>query len=1059
MFLSDVSIKRPVFATMMMVALVVFGIVGYSRLAVDEYPDVSYPVISVSTSYPGASPEVMEREVTRPIEQALNTVDGLKEITSTSSEGSSNVRLNFNLGVDPVRMQPEISVKVARIRRQLPQEVNDPVIQRFDPNDSPIMTIALSSSTRTLREVSDLADQVIRPRIESVPGVGGVNLNGTATRQIRVELDPVNMRAYGVTPANVMAALQRENQDVPAGRIVKGDAERLVRITGRLTDPMAFRDLVVNVRNGTPVRVRDIGRVVDTIAERRSVSLLRGVPNVSLDVLKISGSNTVDVVAGVSRVIAEIERTLPGDLELTIVRDNARHIREALADVQLTILLGAVLTIAIIYLFLNSWRSTVITGLTLPVSIISAFFIMWVFGFTLNTMTLMALSLAIGLLIDDAIVVRENIVRHLAMGKDHHRAAKEGTDEIGLAVLSTSLAVVAVFIPVAFMGGMIGKLFYQFGVTVAFAVLVSLFVSFTLDPMLSSVWHDPEAGEHGEEARRHAGPIRRMALAFDAWFERMANRYPGWLRWSLAHRPVIVGGAAASIIAAFVLVRFVGFTWMPDYDGGEFTVNARTTPGASMQYMVDRTRAVDNYLKTIPEVDYTQMSVNAGGGGRGGGGNVFVKLKPKAQRSRSQFEIQADIRSQLNRFPGVRVSIGSTPSIFGGRGAPVQINVQGPEQARLRLIAAQVLEAVSHVEGMGVPTSSDDGEIPQLDVNVDRQQAWAAGLGLNSIATTLQPLFTGGRATTWQDPQGYSHDVVVIYPDSLRATAANVADIPIAGTGVDALTGRNATVPLAQVAEFRMGVGPQTIQRLQLERQVQITASVLPGVPVGDVAKRAQAAIDSLALPAGYRTRFGGDVQNLNETKGYVLEALALAVVFIYLILASLFGSFVQPLSIMLSLPLSFLGVVLALLLTKGTLNVMSMIGIIMLMGLVTKNGILLIDFVNQRRAEGESRLDAILQSGRIRLRPIIMTTMSMIFGMLPLAFALGEGAEQRAPMARAVIGGLITSTLLTLFVVPVVYSLLDDATEWLRHRRRVRAPQPGSPVPALADANVRTSA
>jgi HAE1 family hydrophobic/amphiphilic exporter-1 len=1062
MFLSDISIKRPVFATMMMVALVVFGVVGFTRLAVDEYPDVSYPVISVNTTYPGASPEVVEREITRPIEQALNTVDGLNEISSTSSEGSSSVRLNFNLGVDPVRMQPEVSVKVSRIRRQLPRDILDPTIMRFDPNDSPVMTIALQSATRTLREVSDLADQVIRLRIESVPGVGGVNINGAANRQIRVELDPVNMRAYNVSPDVVMAALQRENQEVPAGRIIKGDGERLVRITGRLTDPMAFRDVVVQVRNGSPVRVRDIGRVVDTVAEKRSVSLLRGVPTVSLEVLKISGSNTVDVVERVRTVVAEVERNLPADLHLEVVRDNARHIRESLADVEMTIVLGAVLTIAIIYLFLNSWRSTVITGLTLPVSIISAFFIMWAFNFTLNTMTLMALSLAIGLLIDDAIVVRENIVRHLAMGKDHHRAAKEGTDEIGLAVLSTSLAVVAVFIPVAFMGGMIGKMFFQFGVTVAFAVLVSLFVSFTLDPMLSSIWHDPDAGERDEEARRRAGLIRRIALAFDARFDAIADRYPAWLRWALAHRPTIVAAATLSIGGAFVLLRFVGFTWMPDYDAGEFNVNFRTVPGTSVAFQLERGQLIDRYLQRIPEVEFTQLNVGSGPGmmgGRGGGGNVYVRLKPKHERDRSQFAIQTEIRSRLGQFPGVRASIGATPSMFGGRGAPITINVQGPEPARLKLVAAQVLEAARRTQGMAEPNSSDDGDIPQLDVRVDRQQAWAAGLGIGTIANTLQPLFTGGRATTWQDPQGYSHDVVVIYPDSLRETAGDVADIPLAGAGVDGRTGRPASIPLAQVADFRTGVGPQTIQRLQLERQIQITAQVLPGAPVGDVATRAQAAIDSLSLPAGYRTRFSGDVKNLNETKGYVLQALGLAVIFIYLILASLFGSFIQPLSIMLSLPLSFLGVVLALLMTRGTLNVMSMIGIIMLMGLVTKNGILLVDFINQRRAEGESRLDAILQSGRIRLRPIIMTTMSMIFGMLPLAMAFGEGAEQRAPMARAVIGGLITSTLLTLFVVPVAYTLFDDITAWLRAGRRSRATERKDAVPVLADADVRTPA
>jgi HAE1 family hydrophobic/amphiphilic exporter-1 len=1062
MFLSDVSIKRPVFATMMMVALVVLGVTSFQRLAVDEYPDVSYPTISVNTSYPGASPEVMEREVTRPIEQALNTVDGLYEITSTSSEGQSSVRLTFNLGVDPVRMQPEVSVKVGRIRRQLPRDVLEPTIMRFDPNDAPVMVLALTSRRRSLREVTDLADQVIRPRIESVPGVGGVNIQGAATRQIRVELDPVSLRAYGVSPDQVITALARENQEVPAGRIVKGDAERLVRITGRITDPAAFNDLIVQVRSGAPIRIRDLGRVVDTVAEKRTASLLENTPTVSLDILKLSGANTVEVVERVKALAVEVERTLPEDLQLRVVRDNARRIREALSDVELTIVLGAVLTISIIYLFLNSWRSTVITGLTLPVSIISAFFVMWAFNFTLNTMTLMALSLAIGLLIDDAIVVRENIVRHLSMGKDHHRAARDGTDEIGLAVLSTSLAVVSVFIPVAFMGGMIGKLFFQFGVTVAFAVLVSLFVSFTLDPMLSSVWHDPDAHQRGAEARRRAGPIRKLAIAFDERFEAIADRYPGWLRWALGHRLVIVGVGTASVVASFLILPKLGFTWMPDFDGSEFNVNYRTTPGASLTYTLSRAQALDRHIQRIPEVAFTQLSVGGpGGGGRGGpnSGNIYVRLVPKSDRDRSQFEIQTELRSQLGQFPGLRASIGGTPSIFGGRGPPVSVNVQGPEAARLKLIAAQVLDVMRGVQGLAEPQSSDEGDIPQLDVRVDRQQAWAAGLGIGTISNTLQPLFTGARATVWQDPQGYSHDVVVIYPDSLRATPANVGDIPIAGSAMDTRTGHAASIPLSQVADLRVGVGPQTIEHRALERQVRISAQVLPGVPVGDVAARARAAIDSLGLPAGYRAVFTGDVQNLNETKRYVLEALGLAVIFIYLILASLFGSFVQPLSIMISLPLSFLGVALALLVTRGTLNVMSMIGIIMLMGLVTKNGILLVDFINQRRAEGETRLDAILESGRIRLRPIIMTTMSMIFGMLPLAFALGEGAEQRAPMARAVIGGLITSTLLTLFVVPVVYSLLDDFAAALRHRRHAPAPARVEHTPVLADASVQTPA
>src|SRR5919108_2011790 len=492
MFLSDVSIKRPVFATMLMVALVVLGIVSYKRLAIDEYPDVTYPVVVVQTAYPGASPEVMEREVSRPIEETLNTVQGLYEVTSTSFEGSSLVRVQLNLGVNVMEAQQDVQAKVARIRRALPREIDDPVIVRFDPNERPIMSIAIQSPDRPLRELTDIAEEIIAPRLEAIAGVGGVNRVGGADRQIRVQLDHAAMRSYSVSPTQVSAALERENQEVPAGRVQSGQTERLVRVTGRVEQPTAFRDIVVAVRDNVPIRLSDVATVVDGTADQRSAARYNGDPAVALDLLKISGANTVQVADAVRKEVDILSQQMPPDVRLAVIRDDSRRIREALSDVQLTILLGAVLTIAIIYLFLNSWRSTVITGLTLPVSIISAFFIMWVFGFTVNTMTLMALSLAIGLLIDDAIVVRENIVRHVEMGKDHHAAARDGTDEIGLAVMSTTFAVVAGFVPVAFMGGMIGKIFFQFGVTVAFAVLVSLFVSFTLDPMLSSVWHDPE---------------------------------------------------------------------------------------------------------------------------------------------------------------------------------------------------------------------------------------------------------------------------------------------------------------------------------------------------------------------------------------------------------------------------------------------------------------------------------------------------------------------------------------------------------------------------------------
>jgi HAE1 family hydrophobic/amphiphilic exporter-1 len=1037
---------------MMMVALLVFGLVAYQRLAVDEYPDITYPVVIAQTSYPGASPEVMERDVSRPIEEALNTVSGVREITSTSSEGSSNVRLLLQLGMDPMEAQQEVISKVARVRRQLPPDVDDPVIIRFDPNDRPIMSVAMLSNERPLRELTDLAEQTIKPRFESVPGVGGVNVNGGATRQIRVQLNSDALVAYGISPLQVSQALARENQETPAGRVFRGETERLVRVTGRIRDPMAFADVVVTVREGAPVRVRDVATVVDGFADRRSATFIDDVPAVSLEVLKITGSNTVEVSDGVTAVVDELRRRLPPDIQLRLIRDDSIKIRESLSDVQLTLLLGAVLTIAIIYLFLNSWRSTVITGLTLPVSIISAFFVMWIFDFTLNTMTLLALSLAIGLLIDDAIVVRENIVRHLEMGKDHVRAAKEGTSEIGLAVLSTTLAVVAVFVPVAFMGGQIGKIFFQFGVTVAFAVLVSLFVSFTLDPMLSSVWPDPEVehGGHAETRKRTKNPIRRAAFAFDDWFERMSERYRHGLSWALDHRWSMVGLAVASIVAAFALFPILGFTWLPEYDSGEFNVSYRLPPGSRIEYTVKKGQEIASFLRKQPEVQFVSLSAGGGGGFRGtNGGQIFVQLKPKHEREKDLFEIQNELRRELATLPGVRPSITGSRSIFGGFRQPIQIYVQGPEPTRLKLAAEQVLTTLRQVPGAAEAQSSDEGEIPQLDVQVDRQQAWAAGLGIQTIGSTLAPLFQGARATRWEDPNGYSHDVMVVYPDSTRVSPDDVARIPLLSQNVNPSTGMAATVPLSQVARIVPGVGPQQIERGFLERRVTISAGVLPGYDMGTVADAAKSQIDALGLPTGYRTIFGGDVQNLEETKGYVLEALILAVVFIYLIIASIFGSFIQPLSIMLALPLSFLGVALGLLVTGGSLNVMSMIGIIMLMGLVTKNGILLIDFVNKERDAGRDRRTAILNSARIRVRPIIMTTAAMIFGMLPLAFALGEGAEQRAPMAHAVIGGLITSTLLTLFIVPVVYTMLDDLSA--RVLGRGKKP-PMEPVPVAAD-------
>ena len=878
MFLSDISIKRPVFATMMMVALVVLGIVSYQRLAIDEYPDITYPIVIAQTSYPGASPEVMMRDISKPIEEALNTVQGIKEIGSTSLEGISIVRLQFNLGVDVAAAQQDVQAKVARIRRSLPQDIQDPIIQHFDPNDSPIMSIALQSTERPIREITDLANEVVQTRIEAIPGVGGVNIVGGNARQIRVQVDP---RRDARLRSLARGAHRR------AGAREPGSARRTHR---------ARRDRAPRARHRPHRRSQGIRRHsrhgpqrhAHSHQRRRGRGRRRGEPPhrrrdqqhaaaVSLDVLKISGSNTVEVADAVRAAVGELEKQLPVDIHMTVIRDDSKRIRESLADVEITIVLGAILTIMIIYLFLNSWRSTVITGLTLPVSMISAFFTMWVFNFTVNTMTLLALSLAIGLLIDDAIVVRENIVRHLEMGKDHDAAAREGTSEIGLAVTATSFAVVAVFIPVAFMGGIIGKIFFQFGVTVAFAVLVSLFVSFTLDPMLSSKWADPEVehsvndgGEHQAAQRRKANFIRRGAFAFNDWFERVADRYPGWLGWALGHRLIVLAVAAATIVASFVIIPKLGFTWMPDVNGDEFSVSFRTPPGSRLDYTLEKGREIASFLQKQPETDFTYLSVGGGFRGTPNQGQIFVKLKHG--HDRSLFEIQNDLRGKLRQIPGVRPSITGQSSIFSRGQQPIQVNVQGPEASRLKIAAERTLQAVRSVPGVAEPNSSEDGDIPQLDVRVDRQEAWRAGLGVGSVAATLQPLFSGQRATTWEDPQGFSHDVVVVFPDSLRSSAEDVSQLPVASTFNDARSGLPSMVPLSQVADVRAGVGPQQIERRQLEQQVTIRAGVLPGYAMGDVAKDVQLAIDKIGLPPGYHVVFTGDVQNLEETKGLRAE-------------------------------------------------------------------------------------------------------------------------------------------------------------------------------------------
>jgi len=921
----------------------------------------------------------------------------------------------------------DVRAKVDAIRSDLPTDIDPPVVMRFDIQSLPIMSFSVRGQGWAMRDLTRLAEETISRRIENIPGVGSVGVIGGLRREIHVLLLPDRMNALGVSPDMVVAALQRENADVPAGRVEKGAREDLVRVKGRIRDPRDFANVVVTVRGGTPIHLDDVARIEDAQEEERDVAYVDGERTVAVEVRKISGGNTVQVADEVNRVLKELNRTLPQGVELKSIRDNSLWIRHSVDDVKSTLLQGGLLTILIVFLFLNSWRSTVITGLTLPVSVISAFLAIYAFGFTLNLMTLMALSLAIGILIDDAIVVRENIVRHLERGEDHFSAARHGTSEIGFAVLATSLSILAVFIPVAFMGGIVGRMFYQFGITVAFAVAVSLFASFTLDPMLSSRWYDPDA-----EGRRHAGPVGHVLERFNSGFAGIGVRYRGVVKWALDHRGLTLAVAAASLVLALALpaVGIVGGQFMPESDEEATNVTVETPVGSSLAYTQGKALEIVRYLKALPEVLYCYTTI--GGASQNNSvtaGNIYVKLTPKHARRRSQQQLERDLRALLPRFRGMTARI--LQAGFGGHTeAPIQILVQGPDLDELRRTSGRVLGAVRDVPGLVELKSTLEEQKPEWVVDVDRKLAADVGLSIGTVSASLRPILAGQKAGDWEDAEGVASDVLVRLAPEYRTSRDDLARIPIATGQVRPSTGQPVMVPLGQVATLRYGGAPNQIDRRNLERISTIEGSY-QGRPLTAVVSDVQKRLKTLRLPPGYRVSFGGEQEMFAETVGYMVESLLLAIVFIYIILASQFGSFTQPLAIMFALPLSLFGVSLGLALGRSSFNMMSMVGIIMLMGLVVKNAILLVDFANKARERGSDRTQALVDAGQLRLRPIIMTTLAMIFGMLPTALALGAGAEFRSPMAFAVIGGLITSTLLTLVVVPVVYTYFDDFGDW----------------------------
>jgi len=1024
MLLSNLSIKRPIFATVMMLALVTLGIFSYRRLAIDMFPDVEIPVVSVVTKFPGSSPETVEREVSKRVEEAVNPISGVKHVMSTSRESVSNVVILFHLEVKINDAVQEVRAKVGAIRGNLPQGIEDPIIQKLDFSAFPIVSLAVRSQGLSPRDLTTLVEKKIKRRFENISGVGKVDLVGQSKREVNVNIDPLRLEALGMGVDEVIAGLQSENVNTPLGRLNRGGTEYPLRISGKPDAVEQFKTMVIARRAGRPIPLAEVAQIHDGIEEQRSLALVNGIPAIGLDILKQSGANTVGVVDRVKKEIEVLQKELPPGTTVEMVRDASVMIRDSVRDVEETLILGGLLTILIVFCFLNSWRSTVITGLTLPISVISSFTVMNFLGMTLNVMTLMALSLAIGMLIDDAIVVRENIVRHLERGEDHFTAAREGTSEIGLAVLATTMSVIAVFVPVAYMKGIVGRFFFQFGITVAFAVLVSLFVSFTLDPMLSSRWVDPDIERKG---KRHI--LARILDHFNHWFDRTADGYRGVIGWAVDHRKTVLFLATLAFFGGLGLFSLLQNEFFPYFDKGEFQLNFKSAPDASIEETRSRLTAIQAAMKEIPEVGHTYATIGAGDTGTVRDARVFVKLKERKERKRKQEEIQRDLRARMEKIPGILPAILEWAG--GSSEKPLVVNVRGEDIALLKKYAAELKEEIYKIPGIVDMEVTLEQDIPEFRLIVDRERAVDAGIMTGDIVRAVAALVGGQAVTTYEDEDGDAVNVRVRLPSALRQDPAQVERLRLAVPRPSALP---ALVPLGNVVNYGMSTTPSEINRQDLTRQVVITTN-LDNLPLGTAVKKVQEASKNLTLAPGYRIVFSGESEDMAESFGYMGEALILAVIFVYLILAAQFESFIDPLAIMFSLPLSIVGMAGMLFLTRGTINIMSLIGLIMLMGLVTKNAILLVDFTKTLRSRGMSRREALIAAGRTRLRPILMTTFAMIFGMLPLALALGQGAEMRAPMARAVIGGLITSTVLTLVVVPVVYTVLDDFGGWARRR------------------------
>ena len=1022
MFLSDFSIKRPIATVVLILMLMCMGLLALSKLRVNQSPDVKFPLIVVNVPYPGASPDTVEHEVINRIEKSLQSITGVDHTESTAHEGSAEILVFFKFSKNMIEASDEIRNAIGTIRYKLPTEIREPVLERVEPSADPMMTIALSSTTQSLADISRLAEDRLAEKFRAIDGVATVSINGALHRELSVLLQAQKLREYNVSISDVVNALRIQNTNAPAGKIKGELSDQSIRLVGRIGSPAEFEHIGVKRNGDQVVQLGQVATIEDSFAEKTGYSIRNMHPNVSMYIVRSNNASTITVADKVRSVVAEINATLPQGTHVDITWDGGKTAQNSLNNVIDSLLFGAILTVLVVFVFLNSWRSTLITALSLPTSVMAAFIAVWLCGFTLNFMTLLGLSLAIGVLIDDAIVVRENIVRHMEMGKDRRTAASEGTREIGLAVASTTFSIIAVFIPVAFMQGVSGEWFRPFALTVAISVLVSLFISFTLDPMLSAYWGDP-VGHHHQVKSGLSLYLQR----FNTWFDRQADRYGRVIGWALHHRRWMASIALISFIGALVLhAYFGGSSFLPKNDGSKIAIDIRTFSSASLNYNRLKVEKAAEVARLIPEAIATNSYVN------NGGGTVNVDIGKSTERHRTAAQIAVELRSYLQRLVGAEYTV--QDDLNNGGDKPVQLQFYGSDSRRLTAITNDYMERLRHVKGAVDVGLSELPPKDELQIELNRGLANNLGISVSDAAQAIRVAFAGVEVGDWIDPTGEARDVAVRLHPNDRKNINSIEQLPVAVSA----NGGNTLVPLNQIANISMGKSPAEISHKNSKRIINVSANV-EGRSAGEVTTEALAIAKAIDFPAGFGIELDGQAKDQNDLFAEMGIALIMGIGLMFFILVMQFGSFTAPIPVMLSLPLSLIGVVLALIITRDTLNLMSFIGVIMLMGLVAKNAILLLDCARKQEALGHEREEALMIAGRLRLRPILMTTFALIAGMLPVAIGLGEGGGFYRPLAVAIIGGTITSTLLTLLVVPTFYDSIEIAKDRMiakYHRR-----------------------